>query len=525
MRSVAPMTPHIAEPCTAEPTAAETAGPAADRAAAAIAGPRAVNPHLRRTILIVGEIVRAAAWMPLVIALIPLTLAFHLTVPAIAQAERAVARAAGATAPSGWRRARRSGEGAGRWLASRVTTPAFWRQDLPLCLGALLLTTVGFFLAFLGGALAFVLIALPVVADPERPVQIFLGHLHVVGTNAGDVWWTAPIGVAVLGLALTLLLGLGILRTRMVEALSGDREAERVEALTAQVGRLSAGRATLVDAFDAERTRIERDLHDGAQRELVALTMALGVTRLHAQSLDERGRTGELRGSLLADIDAVQDRAEEALRSLRETVRGIRPAVLTERGLAAALRDLAGRSPLPTTVAIRGSDADLGAISSPVATTVYFAIAEALTNAAKHAGPGARAAVELTCTAEGLSVVVADDGCGGADARASGSTGLRGMAQRVESVGGALAVDSPAGSGTRLTISAPLTPPWATDEGGADGAGGVGGAGLAAGRAQTRACPRTASSTCRKRSSSTGPGSSPPPATCPLTSWPGSTTA
>ena len=80
-------------------------------------------------------------------------------------------------------------------------------------------------------------------------------------------------------------------------------------------------RATLVDAFDAERTRIERDLHDGAQRELVALTMALGVTHLHAQSLDERGRTGELRASLLTDLDAAQDRAEEALRALRETVR------------------------------------------------------------------------------------------------------------------------------------------------------------------------------------------------------------
>ena len=500
MRSVALMTPTAAEPHIAEPRtaaaanpAAGPAGPAADRAAAAIAGPRAVNPHVRRTILIVGEIVRAAAWMPLVvIALIPLTLAFHLTVPAIAQAERAAARVAGATAPSGWRRARRSGEGAGRWLASRVTTPAFWRQDLPLCLGALLLTTVGFFLTFLGGVLALTLIALPVVAGPERPVRIVLGHLRVVGTNAGDVWWTAPIGVVVLGLALALLLGLGTLRTRMVEALSGDREAERVEELTAQVGRLSAGRATLVDAFDAERTRIERDLHDGAQRELVALTMALGVTRLHAQSLDERGRTGELRASLLADLDAAQDRAEEALRSLRETVRGIRPAVLTERGLAAALRDVAGRSPLPTAVAIRGSDADLRAISSPVATTVYFAVAEALTNAAKHAGPGARAAVELTCTAEGLSAVVADDGCGGADARASGSTGLRGMAQRVESVGGALAVVSPAGGGTRLTISAPLTPPWAADEDGTDGVGGAGdagdagGAGLAAGRALIR---------------------------------------
>ena len=485
---------------TAAPAGPDLAAPADP---AAPVEPTAVNPHLRRLILIVGEIVRASLWIPLVIALIPLTLAFHLVVPAVAATERTIARAVGAKAPSarlGAARARHPGppgqagrtrgsaapESLGRWLASRVTRSAFWRQDLPLCLGALLLTTVGFFLAFLGGALAFVLIALPVVADPERPVQIFLGHLHVVGTNAGDVWWTAPIGVAVLGLALTLLLGLGILRTRMVEALSGDREAERVEALTAQVGRLSAGRATLVDAFDAERTRIERDLHDGAQRELVALTMALGVTRLHAQSLDERGRTGELRASLLADIDAVQDRAEEALRSLRETVRGIRPAVLTERGLSAALRDLAGRSPLPTTVAIRGSDADLRAISSPVATTVYFAVAEALTNAAKHAGPDARAAVELTCTAEGLSVVVADDGCGGADARASSSTGLRGMTQRVESVGGALAVVSPAGGGTRLTISAPLTPPWAADEGGADGAGGVGGAGLAAGRALIR---------------------------------------
>ena len=461
MRSVAPMTPHIAEPCTAEPTAAETAGPAADRAAAAIAGPRAVNPHLRRTILIVGEIVRAAAWMPLVIALIPLTLAFHLTVPAIAQAERAVARAAGATAPSGWRRARRSGEGAGRWLASRVTTPAFWRQDLPLCLGALLLTTVGFFLAFLGGALAFVLIALPVVADPERPVQIFLGHLHVVGTNAGDVWWTTPIGVAVLGLALTLLLGLGILRTRMVEALSGDREAERVEALTAQVGRLSAGRATLVDAFDAERTRIERDLHDGAQRELVALTMALGVTRLHAQSLDERGRTGELRASLLTDLDAAQDRAEEALRSLRETVRGIRPAVLTERGLVAAVRELAATSGLEVEVDCQGKDS---AISSPVATAVYFALAQALANVAAHAGTR-QARLSLVCSPTGVRAVVADDGVGGAvpgQARSgAGGTGLAGMVQRLATVGGSLEVDSPPGGGTRLVLEAPALPPWA----------------------------------------------------------------
>ena len=183
MRSVAPMTPHIAEPCTAEPTAAETAGPAADRAAAAIAGPRAVNPHLRRTILIVGEIVRAAAWMPLVIALIPLTLAFHLTVPAIAQAERAVARAAGATAPSGWRRARRSGEGAGRWLASRVTTPAFWRQDLPLCLGGMTLSTTSFFLTAFLGAMTVTSILAPFMTSSGNPVRFYLGGREMMLTG------------------------------------------------------------------------------------------------------------------------------------------------------------------------------------------------------------------------------------------------------------------------------------------------------------------------------------------------------
>ena len=192
--------------------------------------------------------------------------------------------------------------------------------------------------------------------------------------------------------------------------------------------------------------------------------MALGTIRLRTESLDALGRTGELRADLLTDLDVAQDRAEAALRSLRETVHGIRPAVLTERGLSAALRDLAGRAPLPTTVRISDDAIDRGSVSSPVSTTVYFAIAEALTNAARHAGSGARAVVELECAAKGLTAVVADDGCGGAEAETAGSTGLRGMAQRVESVGGALDVVSPVGGGTTLTITAPLMPPWATGE-------------------------------------------------------------
>ena len=448
-------------------------------------GPRRRRP---RGVVILTELAHALTFIPLLMLGIFLLPFLPVTAPLAAELERACARLAGARAPS----SRPPGRRPWSWLITRARQPGCWTRDLPLMLVGGALCAPSLLVAVAGTALGFILCALPSRLSAEAPLKLRLFSWSADVSSAGQGWWLVPLGAACLAAACGLLHALGRLRARLAQALSDSSQEERVATLTAEVGHLTAGRATLVDAFDAERARVERDLHDGAQRELVALTMALGVTRLHAQSLDERGRTGELRASLLADLDAAQDRAEEALRSLRETVRGIRPAVLTERGLAAALRDVAGRSPLPTAVAIRGSDADLRAISSPVATTVYFAVAEALTNAAKHAGPGARAAVELTCTAEGLSAVVADDGCGGADARASGSTGLRGMAQRVESVGGALAVVSPAGSGTRLTISAPLTPPWAADEDGTDGVGGAGdagdagGAGLAAGRALIR---------------------------------------
>ena len=108
----------------------------------------------------------------------------------------------------------------------------------------------------------------------------------------------------------------------------------------------------------------------------------------------------------LADLDAAQDRAEAALRSLRETVHGIRPAVLTERGLGAALRDLAGRAPLPTTVSVTDAEDHLDALTSPVATAVYFAVSEALTNAARHAGDGATTTVQLDADAQSLSAEI-----------------------------------------------------------------------------------------------------------------------
>jgi len=195
------------------------------------------------------EFLHAALWIPQVILLIPSILVFHLTVPLWASLERIAARRLGTDAPSG----RKEGERKSPWLLARVAHAEFWRQDLPLCLGALMLTTVGFFLTTIGGLLAITCIAIPFMATPDRPIRINACAVHVVGARAGEIWWTAPIGVAVLVLTLALLLGLGALRTRMVEALSENRQAKRIEALTAEVGHLLGQGGLLEDGGDRGR--------------------------------------------------------------------------------------------------------------------------------------------------------------------------------------------------------------------------------------------------------------------------------
>ena len=413
----------------------------------------------RRWIGIIGwELLHAALWIPSIPLLIPVILLFHLTVPLGASLERIVARRIGVEAPSG----RKKGERKTPWLLARVAHVEFWRQDLPLCLGGLALTTASFFISGFFGALAVTSILAPFMASPEAPITLHLGVQEVTVTEPQNAWPLVPAGLVGLIPAFGALLGFGILRLLLVEALSGERKKQRLEQLTAEVGHLTASRATLMDAFEAERTRIERDLHDGTQQELVALAMNLGSLRLAAESLPEDDAASTSRITLLEGIDTAQDRAESALKDLRETVRGIRPAVLSERGLAPALKDLAGRAPLPTSVVVEAEKADLALISQPVGTVVYFAVAEALTNASKHAR-ASHATVALRCTSAGLSAVITDDGRGGADPERENATGLRGMAQRVESIGGWLEVSSPEGAGTQLTITAPLTPPWGTE--------------------------------------------------------------
>jgi PAS domain S-box-containing protein len=202
---------------------------------------------------------------------------------------------------------------------------------------------------------------------------------------------------------------------------------------------LAASRARIVEAGDAERRRLERNLHDGAQQRLVAtaLTLRLAERRLDA----DPGAVREL-------IAAAHAEVEQALAELREIARGLHPAVLTDRGLGAALEALATRAPVPVDVV--GAPADR--LPGRVEAAAYYVVSEALTNVAKYAEASA-VRVELDRSDGRLRVTVSDDGVGGADAT-SGS-GLRGLADRVEALGGSLVVTSPPGAGTTLRAIVP----------------------------------------------------------------------
>ena len=219
-----------------------------------------------------------------------------------------------------------------------------------------------------------------------------------------------------------------------------ERLASEVERQLAEV---QASRARIVAAGDAERRRVERDLHDGAQQRLIALSMDLGRLRAAAERSGDEVLVGELAG-LGRDL-------EGTIAELRELARGIVPGILGDAGLPAAIESLALRSPLPVTTDVRVS----GRFPAAVESTAYFVIAEALTNVARHAG-ATSARISLERIGDGLRVGVADDGAGGADSERG--TGLQGLADRVGAIGGSLAVDSPRGGGTRVVADIPVAP-------------------------------------------------------------------
>jgi signal transduction histidine kinase len=201
---------------------------------------------------------------------------------------------------------------------------------------------------------------------------------------------------------------------------------------------VAASRARILAASDETRRRIERDLHDGIQQRLVTQALLLSGIR------------DRVPADVRAEVDQVREEMAATRQELRDLCQGVHPAILVEVGLGAAIRALARRSPLPVRVQVRVD----GRLPGSCEVTAYYVAAEAFTNAAKHAS--ASAVDILIEQADGtLTVQVRDDGAGGADAsRGSGLTGLR---DRVEAVGGSMTVDSPAGAGTVLTVLLPVT--------------------------------------------------------------------
>jgi signal transduction histidine kinase len=217
-------------------------------------------------------------------------------------------------------------------------------------------------------------------------------------------------------------------------------ENERLQAeLRARLVELQASRARLVEATDAERRRIERDLHDGTQQRLVSIAMSLGLVeaKLPSDGAQAKPIVAQTRQALAA-----------ALAELRDLTQGIYPTILTERGLSAALDELCGRAAITAHLRLFLD----GRLPVPVETAAYYVVSEALTNAAKHSRASA-VRVAATCADGLLTVDIADDGVGGAGA--GRGSGLRGLADRVEALGGTLTVSSPAGQGTTLRAELP----------------------------------------------------------------------
>ena len=228
--------------------------------------------------------------------------------------------------------------------------------------------------------------------------------------------------------------------TDITERKAQEAELHRLNAeLHSRLEELAASRARIVTAGDVERRRLERNLHDGAQQRLVTLALSLRLA-LAKLSSDPAAARAALAGGC--------DELLLAIEELRELARGLHPAVLSERGLRPAVEGLAARALLPVEI----EDIPAARLPEPVEAAAYYLIAEALTNVAKYAR-ASMVSIRVTASDESVVVEVSDDGVGGADPAAG--SGLRGLADRVEALGGSLAVVSPAGAGTTLRAEIP----------------------------------------------------------------------
>jgi signal transduction histidine kinase len=316
-----------------------------------------------------------------------------------------------------------------RFLASPATLRQFGYALLRFPLSA-----VQFVIVIVVWSLPLALLGLPVLG--WLLPRIWVGaDVGSVLSDPADMAGAAFLGLILLLAAPQLTRALAVADISIARYLIGPGSSAD---MTARIGELEHSRARVVDAAEAERRRMERDLHDGAQQRLVALAMDLGRARARFTDDPEGAK---------AIIDQAHVEAKEALTELRNLVRGVHPPVLTDRGLDAALSGLAALCPVPVSVR-----ADLNVRpTASVEAIAYFVVAEALTNVAKHSR-ATHAEVSASRHADVLHIVIRDDGIGGADPRGQG---LSGLADRISGVDGRLSVRSPAGGPTVIEVDLP----------------------------------------------------------------------
>jgi signal transduction histidine kinase len=321
-----------------------------------------------------------------------------------------------------------------RW---RMWTEGATWAEIGYALLRLPVSAVAVTISITAWAVGLVLLVLPAYARalPNGGPSFGDGARTVVLHGRPTLAASAAIGCLVLLAAPQLTRGLAVADAAFSRLLLGPRRD-----LAARVKEVEDSRERVMDAAEAERRRIERDLHDGAQQRLVALAMELG--RAKAKFADDLDAAREL-------VDQAHAQAKEALAELRNLVRGVHPPVLTDRGLDAALSGLAALCPVPVDVHV---DVPVRPKSS-VEAVAYFMVAEALTNVAKHSRAShAKVVVEGHGYPGTLTVMISDDGIGGADIH---SPGLAGLADRVSGVDGRLSVESPTGGPTIIAAELP----------------------------------------------------------------------
>jgi len=319
-------------------------------------------------------------------------------------------------------------------LKQRAGSTSHWRE-ITYLLALLPISVFTFGLTIVTWAWSIALLTLPVYIRTLPSHSVSIDGFTI--SSGPAVAFAAVVGLmGVAFIAPWLTLGIGAVKTAFARRLLGPRPDGP---LTRRLRQLEASRSAAVDSAEAERRRIERDLHDGAQQRLVSVAMNLGWATERFDADPEAAR------ELL--VEAHRE-AKAALTDLRQLVRGIHPAILADRGLDAALSAVVASSSVPVALVVEVPERP----PAPIESTAYFVVAEALTNIAKHAG-ATKARVSIARAGDRLVVEVMDNGLGGADPERG--TGLRGLADRIAAVGGWMRLLSPPGGPTTLMVELP----------------------------------------------------------------------